>query len=68
MVLRKKTNLNKIVLSGGVFQNRIISELALDLLRSEDFEVFTHKQIPINDAGISIGQAVVANAKFAKRG
>lgn len=68
LILRKKTNLNKVVLSGGVFQNRIISELALDLLHSENFEVFTHKQIPINDAGISIGQAVIANAKFAKRG
>lgn len=68
LILRKKTKLNKVVLSGGVFQNRIISELTLDLLGSENFEVFTHKQIPINDAGISIGQAVIANAKFAKRG
>ncbi|HOX54096.1 MAG: hypothetical protein PHI86_04045 [Candidatus Omnitrophica bacterium] len=68
LILREKTKVNKVVLSGGVFQNRIISELTLDLLRKESFSVFSHNKIPINDAGISVGQAVIANAKFAQRG
>jgi len=63
LILRKKNHLNKVVLSGGVFQNRIVSELTQDLLRKEKFKVFIHKNIPVNDAGISIGQALVANAK-----
>ncbi|MFH1655250.1 MAG: hypothetical protein ABH954_01400 [Candidatus Omnitrophota bacterium] len=63
LILRKKNNLNKVVFSGGVFQNRIVSELAQDLLRKEKFKVFIHKDIPVNDAGISIGQAIIANAK-----
>ena len=66
--MRKKYNLNNVVLSGGVFQNRIVSELAQDILREEKFNVLVHKTIPINDAGISIGQAIVASAKFSKRG
>lgn len=68
LILREKTKVNKVVLSGGVFQNRIISELTLDLLHKESFGVFSHNKIPINDAGISVGQAVIANAKFAQRG
>ncbi|MBM3251840.1 MAG: carbamoyltransferase HypF [Candidatus Omnitrophica bacterium] len=67
LVLRRKTRINKAVLSGGVFQNRIVSELAQEKLQLEKFKVFTHNKIPINDAGISIGQAIVANVRFSQR-
>ena len=67
LILRKKYHLNNVVLSGGVFQNRIVSELTQDMLRKENFTVFIHNEIPINDAGISVGQAIVANAKISKR-
>jgi hydrogenase maturation protein HypF len=58
--IRKDTGLRKVVLSGGVFQNKLLLRLSLDLLCKEDFEVFTHKILSPNDSGISLGQAVVA--------
>ena len=58
--IRKDTGLRKVVLSGGVFQNKLLLRLALDLLYKEDFEVYTHKILSANDSGISLGQAVIA--------
>jgi hydrogenase maturation protein HypF len=48
-------------LSGGVFQNRLLFRLAVDGLREENFEVLTHRLVPCNDGGISLGQAAIAN-------
>jgi hydrogenase maturation protein HypF len=61
LILRKENNINRIVLSGGVFQNKLLRELSLDLLEREKFNVFTHKNLSCNDSGISLGQAAVAN-------
>ena len=63
VLLRKKSNINKVVLSGGVFQNKLLLRLALDLLYKEDFEVFTHKVLSCNDSCISLGQCAVANSR-----
>ncbi len=46
----------KIVLSGGCFQNRLLTEKAILSLQSAGFEVYTHHHIPPNDGGISLGQ------------
>ncbi|MGD2269569.1 MAG: carbamoyltransferase HypF [Desulfobacterales bacterium] len=63
-VIRKDTRLNRIVLSGGVFQNtRLLSGL-FPALENQGFEVFAHKVVPTNDGGISLGQALVASAKL----
>lgn len=43
-------------LSGGVFQNPVLSEQALALLSAENFKVCLPELIPVNDAGISFGQ------------
>jgi len=60
--LRHGRKLNRVVLSGGVFQNGfLLGELEKILLES-GFEVYTHSLVPANDGGISLGQAVVANA------
>jgi hydrogenase maturation protein HypF len=60
--LRQGRKLNRVVLSGGVFQNGfLLGELGKILLES-GFEVYTHSLVPANDGGISLGQAVVANA------
>lgn len=48
-------------LSGGVFQNRLLSRLTIETLRAEGFEVLAHRIVPCNDGGISLGQAVIAN-------
>jgi hydrogenase maturation protein HypF len=50
-----------IALSGGVFQNRLLLRKTVSLLESSGFRVFTHRQVPCNDGGISLGQAVIAN-------
>jgi len=56
-----KTGITQVVLSGGVFQNRLLLLKAVSLLESGGFAVFTHQQVPCNDGGISLGQAVIAN-------
>jgi hydrogenase maturation protein HypF len=50
-----------VALSGGVFQNRLLLGLTIETLRREGFEVLTHRIVPCNDGGISLGQAVIAN-------
>lgn len=66
-MIREKFNLNRVVLSGGVFQNRFLTEHALKCLRVAGFETFSHSQVPPNDGGLSLGQAVVAGAQVAQR-
>jgi hydrogenase maturation protein HypF len=51
----------QIVLSGGVFQNRYLTERAAAVLESRGFVVHTHRQVPPNDGGIALGQAVIAS-------
>ena len=60
-VISKKTGITQVVLSGGVFQNRLLLRKVVSLLEASSFEVFTHRQVPCNDGGISLGQAVIAN-------
>jgi hydrogenase maturation protein HypF len=48
----------QIVLSGGVFQNRYLTERAAAVLESGGFVVYTHRQVPPNDGGIALGQLV----------
>jgi len=57
-----ETGITQVALSGGVFQNRILLKKTTNLLESSGFQVFTHRQVPCNDGGISLGQAVVANS------
>lgn len=66
VLLRKDSGLNDVALSGGVFQNFLLSGLTLKLLKKEGFNVYYHKRIPTNDSGVSAGQAVVANEKISK--
>ena len=60
-VISAKIGINQVVLSGGVFQNRLLLRKAVSLLEASGFSVFTHQQVPCNDGGISLGQAVIAN-------
>ena len=54
--------LHRVCLSGGTFQNIYLLERTVAGLRSNGFEVFLHAKVPPNDGGISLGQAVIANA------
>lgn len=59
--IRKRTDINLVALSGGVFQNRLLLELVEDGLQQHNFNVITHKLIPTNDGGIALGQAAYAS-------
>jgi hydrogenase maturation protein HypF len=59
--LVEENNINKVALSGGVFQNRLLLELAVNRLVKEGLTVLTHRDVPSNDGGIALGQAVIAN-------
>ena len=48
-------------LSGGVFQNRLLLKLVYQALQIEGLRVLTHRLVPCNDGGVSLGQAVIAN-------
>ncbi len=61
--IRRETGLNRAVLSGGCFQNRILVAGCLRGLRDAGFDVFLHQRVPPNDGGISLGQAVCAGAR-----
>ncbi len=60
--VRSERRLNRVVLSGGVFQNLFLLERTCEMLRTKGFQVITHSRVPTNDGGISLGQAAVANA------
>ena len=54
--------LNTVALSGGVFCNRYLTNRLINLLKKNDFKVLSHRDVPSNDGGISLGQAAVAAA------
>ncbi len=59
--LRDAEGIGRVCLSGGTFQNAYLLERTVSGLRANGFEVFLHAQVPPNDGGISLGQAVIAN-------
>ncbi|MEU6728038.1 carbamoyltransferase HypF [Nonomuraea wenchangensis] len=61
--LRDATGLTAVALSGGVFQNLLLTERTVRRLRAAGFRVLTHRRVPPGDGGLSLGQAVVAAAR-----
>jgi hydrogenase maturation protein HypF len=58
--IRRNSNLNRVALSGGVFQNALLLNGLIRELSTEGFMVFSQSVVPTNDGGISLGQAVCA--------
>ena len=58
--MREKFALNKVALSGGCFQNVALLQKTIALLDENGFEILTHQQVPPNDGGLALGQAVLA--------
>lgn len=58
--MRVETGVSQVVLSGGVFQNCLLTRLTLARLDRSGFKVLTHSLVPPNDGGLALGQAAVA--------
>jgi hydrogenase maturation protein HypF len=63
--VRNETGIGTVCLSGGVFQNHWLASSLLAQLVGDGFDVFINRQVPVNDGGISYGQAAVAAARLA---
>ena len=61
--LAESAGIGTVVLSGGVFQNRLLLRKLTAALEESGLCVVLHRQVPTNDGGVSLGQAVVANAR-----
>jgi hydrogenase maturation protein HypF len=57
-ILSKETGIRDVALSGGVFQNTILLEQAIKLLKKGGFNVLIHEKLSPNDSSIALGQAV----------
>jgi hydrogenase maturation protein HypF len=68
VLARERHGLDTVVLTGGVFQNLLVTERAAARLEARGFRVLLHSRVPCNDGGISLGQAVVAGARDRARG
>ena len=60
---RAETGLGVVALSGGCFMNRYLATRLEARLKAMGFTVLTHRQIPCNDGGVALGQAVIAAAR-----
>jgi len=59
-IARDERKTEKVVLSGGVFQNRFLFERTINALKDNKFKVYFNEKVPINDGGVSLGQAYTA--------
>ena len=62
--LARRVGEPRVALSGGCFQNRLLTAAALRGLEGAGFEVLLHRRVPANDGGISLGQIAVAAARL----
>lgn len=62
--MSKDTGIRTVALSGGVWQNITLMRRTLSLLRAAGFQVYLHHQVPTNDGGLSLGQAVIAASRL----
>jgi hydrogenase maturation protein HypF len=62
--IRSESGIDEVALSGGVWQNITLLRRTLSLLKEEGFRVYIHREVPANDGGLSLGQAVIAAARI----
>jgi hydrogenase maturation protein HypF len=62
--IKSETGIDEVALSGGVWQNITLLGRTLSLLREGGFRVYIHREVPANDGGLSLGQAVIAAARM----
>lgn len=61
--VRQESGIDHVGLCGGVFQNRLLTEQAVELLRAAGFDVFLPQRLPCNDGALAFGQLVEAGAR-----
>ena len=66
-LLKKQSGTDKVVMSGGVFQNNLLLNLSKRLLYKEGFKCIAQNKLACNDSNVSLGQAVVAGLKRKRR-
>lgn len=66
--LSERTGVQRIALTGGVFQNALLLDRTRDALVSRGYDVLIHRRVPCNDGGLALGQAMVAAAIHVSRG
>jgi hydrogenase maturation protein HypF len=62
--IREASGAARVVLSGGVFQNRLLTEDVALLLTEGGFVAYSHRLVPPNDGGLALGQAVIAGERI----
>lgn len=67
LLIRADTGTGRVVLSGGVFQNRLLTEEVATGLSVAGFETYCHRLVPPNDGGLALGQAVIAGDRLKKQ-
>ena len=67
LIANAEYGISTVVLAGGVFMNRYLTEHALSALEAIGFTVALNKELPCNDGGVSFGQAVIAAARNASK-
>ena len=65
--VRSERGLQRVALSGGVFQNTLLLEWTCRSLQNAGFSVLTHRQVPTNDGGICLGQTMIASESLTGR-
>jgi hydrogenase maturation protein HypF len=58
--IREDTGVRHVALSGGVFQNRVLTEKVIELLNAHGFTATLPTSVPVNDGGIAFGQIIEA--------
>ncbi|MBE9018804.1 carbamoyltransferase HypF, partial [Chroococcidiopsidales cyanobacterium LEGE 13417] len=67
VAVAKSVGEENIVLTGGCFQNKYLTERAIERLQAENFYPYWHQRIPPNDGGIALGQIVAATFHLSNR-
>jgi hydrogenase maturation protein HypF len=67
LTIARATGIRTVALSGGCFQNGLLTELAVTRLRAKGFDVFWHQRVPPNDGAIAVGQIMAASMDLVER-
>ncbi len=63
--IKSETGINEVALSGGVWQNMTLLQKTVQLLEADGFKIYIHHEVPTNDGGLSLGQAMIAASRLA---